>query len=221
MNQTLRESRADKYRLQTQRNDLKQHADKIIQGVKKIGPSHAKRAIWELFQNAVDLSANCEISIGISDSEFTFSHNGVPFTMHTLDCLFTQVSSKTLTENKLTRDETDPIGQYGTGFMTSHSFGDIVNVSGAIKIDFEDEEGVKEGNGHIKFENLLIDRSTQNWEKLCDEIGNLRIKVTGLLSQPLTYEDPPATVFKFASIQSLIEEGHLMPLDHSKPFYHM
>ena len=49
-------SRADLYKCKTQRNDLKQHADKIIQGIKKIGPNHAKRAIWELFQNAVDLS---------------------------------------------------------------------------------------------------------------------------------------------------------------------
>src|SRR5688500_16750747 len=98
MNPRTQESRAELYRLQTQRNDLKQHADKIIQGIKKIGPTHAKRAIWELFQNAVDLSLHCEISISVSENGLVFAHNGVPFNMHTLDCLFTQVSSKTLTE---------------------------------------------------------------------------------------------------------------------------
>ncbi len=190
-------SRTSLYQKRTQKNDLKGHADRIIQGIKKIGPNHAKRAIWELFQNAVDLSPNCEISILITDHELIFSHNGVPFTMHTLDCLFTQVSSKTLTEIKLDREEVDPIGQYGTGFMTSHSFGDVVIVSGAIEDEFEDEDYQPEKGGHIKFENLVMDRSTQDWEKLCDSIGTLRESVTNILSQPLTYEDLPATVFKF------------------------
>lgn len=153
-----RVSRADLYKYKTQRNDLKQHADKIIQGIKKIGPGHAKRAIWELFQNAVDLSPSCEIELKLSDNELTFSHNGVPFTMHTLDCLFTQVSSKTLTEKKLEREEADPIGQYGTGFMTSHSFGDIVKVSGAIQDEPEGEDSNHIALGHIKFTDLVIDR---------------------------------------------------------------
>lgn len=190
------ETRAKKYRDQTQINDLKQHADKIIQGIKKIGPNHAKRAIWELFQNAVDLSPNSEISIGISDSELTFSHNGVPFTMHTLDCLFTQVSSKTLKKKKLEREGVDPIGQYGTGFMTSHSFGDVVKVSGAIKDDFIENDNTS-ADGHIKFENLIIDRSTQDWEILCNEISGLRKIVEGLLDQELNFQELPDTVFKF------------------------
>lgn len=190
-------TRAMQYRERTQKNDLKQHADKIIQGIKKIGPNHAKRAIWELFQNAVDISPSCEISISITENELIFSHNGEPFTMHTLDCLFTQVSSKTFTEKKLDREEADPIGQYGTGFMTSHSFGDVVKVSGVIKDTFEGEESKTESDGHIMFEDLVIDRSTQDWEKLCDQISILRDKVSELLSQPLTHEALPATTFKF------------------------
>lgn len=190
-------SRADLYKFKTQRNDLKQHADKIIQGIKKIGPNHAKRAIWELFQNAVDLSPSCEIELKLSDNELIFSHNGVPFTMHTLDCLFTQVSSKTLSERKLEREEADPIGQYGTGFMTSHSFGDVVKVSGAIQ---DEPEVAKDGQsvlGHIKFNDLEIDRSTQDWEKLCDQISHLRSTVTQLLSEHPTFDELPKTVFKF------------------------
>lgn len=189
-------TRGDLYLKRTQKNDLKQHADKIIQGIKKIGPNHAKRAIWELFQNAVDLSPSCEISISITENELIFSHNGEPFTMHTLDCLFTQVSSKTLTEKKIDREEADPIGQYGTGFMTSHSFGDVVKVSGVIKDNFEGDSQT-ELDGHIKFEDLVIDRSTQDWEKLCDQISSLRDKVTELLSKPLINEELPPTVFKF------------------------
>jgi hypothetical protein len=217
MAQTGKESRADLYRLQTQRNDLKQHADKIIQGIKKIGPNHAKRAIWELFQNAVDLSLYCEIAIRISENELIFSHNGVPFTMHTLDCLFTQVSSKTLTEQKIEREEADPIGQYGTGFMTSHSFGDVVKVSGAIKDNFtQGESEVAEADGHINFEDLIIDRSTQDWEKLCDEIRKLRSKVTELLNEPLTRKQLPATVFKFGFNTDLNRKRALEALDSLK-----
>lgn len=190
-------SRADLYKFKTQRNDLKQHSDKIIQGIKKIGPSHSKRAIWELFQNAIDLSPSCEIELQLSDNELVFSHNGVPFTMHTLDCLFTQVSSKTLTEKKLEREEADLIGQYGTGFMTSHSFGDIVKVSGAIQDEPEGEDFVQSALGHIKFSDLKIDRSTQDWEKLCDEISQLRNTVTQLLNEQPTFDELPKTVFKF------------------------
>ncbi|WP_417856729.1 sacsin N-terminal ATP-binding-like domain-containing protein [Xanthomarina gelatinilytica] len=190
-------NRASQYDKRTQKNDLKGHADRIIQGIKKIGPNHAKRAIWELFQNAVDLSEHCEIKVKVTNDELIFSHNGVPFTMHTLDCLFTQVSSKTLTEKKLDREEADPIGQYGTGFMTSHSFGDVVKVSGAIKDEFEGEDSKTNSEGHIKFENLVIDRSTQDWEKLCDEISKLRNQVKELLNHTLTFEELPATDFRF------------------------
>lgn len=190
-------TRASQYDKRTQKNDLKGHADRIIQGIKKIGPSHAKRAIWELFQNAVDLSEHCEIKVKVTNDELIFSHNGIPFTMHTLDCLFTQVSSKTLTEKKLDREEADPIGQYGTGFMTSHSFGDVVRVSGAIKDEFEGEDKQTNSEGHIKFENLVIDRSTQDWEKLCDEISTLRNQVKELLNNTLTFGELPATNFRF------------------------
>ena len=190
-------TRASQYDKRIQKNDLKGHADRIIQGIKKIGPNHAKRAIWELFQNAVDLSEYCEINVKVTNDELIFSHNGVPFNMHTLDCLFTQVSSKTLTEKKLDREEADPIGQYGTGFMTSHSFGDVVKVSGAIKDEFEGEDTQSNSEGHIIFSNLVIDRSTQNWEKLCDEISNLRNQIKELLNNTLTFEESPVTDFRF------------------------
>lgn len=190
-------SRELQYDQRILRNDLKGHADRIIQGIKKIGPSHAKRAIWELFQNAVDLSEHCEITVKVTNDELIFSHNGVPFTMHTLDCLFTQVSSKTLTEKKLEREDADLVGQYGTGFMTSHSFGDVVKVSGCIQDDFEGEELQNSQKGYIKFTDLIIDRSTQDWEKLCDEISNLRKQVKGLLKQSLTYGKLPETEFRF------------------------
>src|SRR5690554_4115668 len=96
--------------------DLKQHADKLIQGFEKMDNSHAKRAVWELVQNACDLTDHCEITIDFSGDQFRFTHNGALFTSNTLISLVKQVSSKS-TEN------TDEVGQFGTGFITTHSFG--------------------------------------------------------------------------------------------------
>src|SRR5947209_5138631 len=98
------------------RADMKQHADKLIQGFEKLDESHGKRAVWELVQNACDLSDNCEIVIDFSKDLFSFSHNGKPFISRTLISLIKQVSSKS-TENK------NEVGQFGTGFITTHSFG--------------------------------------------------------------------------------------------------
>lgn len=108
---------ADDYKIQSELNDMKQHANKIIQGIKKLDNNDANRAIWELFQNALDLSEECNIHIKLTESTFEFSHNGDPFTPMTLDCLFKQVSSKTLEEKKQEINENDPVGQYGTGFI--------------------------------------------------------------------------------------------------------
>lgn len=189
-------NRADAYFKEIQRNDLKGHADRIIQGIKKIGPSHAKRAVWELFQNAVDLSAHCEIAISLTENELIFSHNGIPFTTHTLDCLFTQVSSKTPKKKILERAEEDPVGQYGTGFMTSHAFGDVVKISGAIC--YEDRPGAGIATTWFNtFQNLIVDRSTQDWELMCDQISMLRKKVGELLLQSLVTGDLPATEFRY------------------------
>ena len=91
---------ADDYEIQSELNDMRQHANKIIQGIKKLDINDSNRAIWELFQNAVDLSEECNVQIKLTESTFEFSHNGEPFTPMTLDCLFKQVSSKTLEEKK-------------------------------------------------------------------------------------------------------------------------
>jgi len=83
-NRELAKQRAEE---ESRRADMKQHADKLIQGFEKLEESHAKRAIWELFQNAIDLSENCEIVIELKDDYLSFKHNGKPFTSKTLSCL--------------------------------------------------------------------------------------------------------------------------------------
>ncbi|UPT68640.1 MAG: hypothetical protein M0D57_08475 [Sphingobacteriales bacterium JAD_PAG50586_3] len=143
----------------------------------------------------------------------------MPFTEQTLDCLFTQVSSKTLKEKKLDREEADPVGQYGTGFMTSHAFGDIIKVSGAI-LDEDNIDG-ELSESHIDFNDFVIDRSTQDWEKLSDDIRNLRINVEELLKSPASTKEFPPTVFPFNWQQSKINNVLLKPLTRLGQFYHM
>lgn len=193
----MQQNNADRYRRQTQQNDLKQHAVKIIHGIKKIGPSESKRAIWELFQNAIDLSEKSHIEINITDSEFVFSHNGIPFTMMTLDCLFTQVSSKTLSEIKTEKEDGDAVGQYGTGFMTTHSFGNIIDVDGAIVINGDSDKAICSSASFIPFKQLTLDRSTQNWITLSDNIRDLRGEVEKLLNEEEKYGTLPQTTFKY------------------------
>lgn len=172
-------------------NDMKQHADKIIQGIKKLEENDANRAIWELFQNAIDLSDNSEITIAITEDNLVFRHNGEPFTPMTLDCLFKQVSSKTLEERKITFDDNEPVGQYGTGFITSHTFGKQIEINGALVKD----------EGYVALNNFFIDRDTDNWKELGQRIRLLKKEVARLLKDEITIVPPyPETEFSFKTI---------------------
>jgi len=133
--------------------DMKQHADKLIQGFDKLDNSHAKRAVWELVQNASDLSENCEVEIDFSNFGFSFSHNGTPFISETLISLIKQVSSKN-------PDKKEDVGQFGTGFITTHSFGKIINLKSILK----------EGSFYIDIDNFKIDRYAKNSDELVDKL---------------------------------------------------
>lgn len=179
---------ASDYEKMSEINDMKQHANKIIQGIKNLNNDDYDRAIWELFQNAIDLSKECHITVRLTDKTLDFCHNGELFTPMTLDCLFKQVSSKTLEEKKQLYDETDPIGQYGTGFITTHSFGKKITISG----------GLLKENGYIPFNNFTIDRSTDNWITLAEHIRDLKKEVVSILkSEELRYAQFPETNFSY------------------------
>lgn len=179
---------ADEYEIQSELNDMKQHANKIIQGIKKLDNNDASRAIWELFQNAVDLSEECHVHIKLTDSTFEFSHNGEPFTPMTLDCLFKQVSSKTLEEKKLLYNENDPVGQYGTGFITTHAFGKELIIKGAL---------IK-GDGYVPLNQFVINRHTDNWKELAVRIRELKKEVASLLNIGQIHPTPyPTTTFTY------------------------
>ncbi|HOY33182.1 MAG TPA: hypothetical protein PKW80_14985 [Bacteroidales bacterium] len=178
---------------ESRRADMKQHADKLIQGFEKLEESHAKRAIWELFQNAIDLSDNCEIIIEITDEYISFKHNGKPFTSKTLSCLIKQVSSKN------NQNSDDEVGQYGTGFICTHSFGKKILISGSLE----------EGNYFIPIENFEIDRIAANADP--DLINKLIIQQKGVFelieNGELRTECSPYTTFSYQT-NSLLEKQY-------------
>lgn len=183
-------SEADFYTKESELNDMKQHADKIIQGIKALTEKDGDRAIWELFQNAVDLSEHCEVTIKLTEEFLSFQHNGEPFVPKTLDCLFKQVSSKTLEEKKMEFDDEDPVGQYGTGFLTSHSFGKVVEIDGALK----------KNEGFVPLQRFRLDRTSDNWRTLGEKLSDLKQNVSELLITPaILGQENPKTIFRFFS----------------------
>lgn len=177
---------------EAKRADMKQHADKLIQGFEKLEESHARRAIWELFQNAIDLSENCEIVIKITENTIEFKHNGRPFTSKTLSSLIKQVSSKNSENND------DEVGQYGTGFITTHSFGKKILLSGSLK----------EGEHYIHFYDFEIDRIAQNSDELIEKLIKQQNNIFDLIEKgDLKTEYEPFTTFSYQTISELEKQN--------------
>jgi hypothetical protein len=147
------------YATKSRNTDFEQHANKIFTAIKEIDPAYAeKRAIWELFQNALDITKDKGI-IKISKTErgFKFEHNGRPFNDGNLTGLIKQSSNgKTYGSNE------NEIGQYGTGFLSTHVYGKKILINASVQTD----------NGQIKLLNdFLIDREAD-----CPNCLNLKIQ---------------------------------------------
>lgn len=88
-----------------------------------------RRWIWELLQNARDASVDDDThlvaSIKIGDGEVVFQHNGRGFTTEEVAHLIYHGSTKI--------DDDNAIGQYGSGFLTTHLLSPIVDVSGQLQ----------------------------------------------------------------------------------------
>jgi hypothetical protein len=145
--QTLRED---------ERSDLKQHADKMLRDFEKFNNFSSNRAIWELVQNACDLSVNSEITIDYRNDQIAFTHNGKPFETKSLISLIKQVSGKYGDQ-----EDIPEVGKYGTGFLTTHSFGRKFTINSVLST----------GEFYLPINDFLIDRSPKTWELLSDNIS--------------------------------------------------
>lgn len=81
----------DENRISSRRQDSKQHCQKILQGIGRYDDNTAKRAIWELVQNAKDLSEQCKIIIELKSNQLVFKHNGEAFDYDSLTSLIKQL----------------------------------------------------------------------------------------------------------------------------------
>ena len=103
-------------------------ANDILNGRDNSASAKPIRAIWEMVQNACDASVNeSNIVFTRRQGEFEFKHDGIPFTNDTLNALILQTSAKS-------RNDGDQVGQYGTGFLTTHKFGREFKLAGSLKL---------------------------------------------------------------------------------------
>jgi len=97
------------YRDKQKRSHFESFANKIFTGIREIKPEYAeKRAVWELFQNALDtVESNGVIEIAKTEKGLHFKHNGRPFTDDEFGGLIKQFSV-----GKAYGDNTEKVGQW-------------------------------------------------------------------------------------------------------------
>ena len=140
------EQKKDENRKSEIRQNVKSHCTKIRDGINKNGSTSGNRAIWELFQNAGDLveGSGAEIKITLTNEAFVFAHKGKPFTYDTLCSLVKQVSSEE-------KENDEKVGQYGTGFLTTHKFSRVITVNGSMLIS-------KNPTAYVDVDDFVINR---------------------------------------------------------------
>lgn len=99
------------------------------------GENDKKRWVWELLQNAKDSISSLEnrqvnIVVDAQQDHVLFTHDGAPFTPKALNSLIWQKSGEK-------RSSAESTGRFGTGFLTTHTLSQNVELS-SILLDSED-----------------------------------------------------------------------------------
>lgn len=139
------------------------YCKKISQGIENLDEKSGERAIWELVQNARDLDENCEIKIKLLKDRIIFSHHGKPFDYTSLLALVNQNSSKDDPGANL-------VGQYGTGFMTTHAFNDIVS----LEAPYRAMNNPRDLKGFVKLSGFKLNRSYIGKNEMYKAIKEMR-----------------------------------------------
>ncbi|MDL2244262.1 DUF3883 domain-containing protein [Parabacteroides sp. OttesenSCG-928-J18] len=162
------------------RQFCKQSCTKISQGLDNLDLRSGERAIWELFQNARDLAKRngdnikeAHIKISLTPTEFIFAHKGRPFTHDSLNSLVMQVSSRE-------KEDEESVGQYGTGFLTTHVFGRRLFLTGSL--DMEEHASGK----YADIDNFEIDRTFEDIPEFIDKMADQLIAVENFAEAALS-----------------------------------
>lgn len=157
--------------LDQQRAFCKQSCTKIDQGLGRLDLRSGERAIWELFQNARDLAQTndagnkeAHIKITLTPTEFIFAHQGRAFDHDSLTSLVMQVSSQG-------KENEETVGQYGTGFLTTHVFGRKLHVSGSLDMSKYEKGAFADIN------RFVIDRTYDNITEFVDKVAHQLVAV--------------------------------------------
>ena len=101
-------------------------AQSILNHLKALFAKQARvrtRWVWELLQNAHDAGADV-VSVKHDEDKVVFRHNGASFTGGEIAHLIYHGSTKT--------EDAETIGQYGSGFLTTHLLSPKIMVSGGL-----------------------------------------------------------------------------------------
>ena len=127
-----------------------------LQQLENATDNDKKRWVWELLQNAKDTISNekpVDIDITLTNDYVEFIHNGGLFTPRNITNLVHQISSK---------EGTESVGRFGTGFLTTHTLSRLVEVESIYKDD--------ETNEHYSF-SISLDREGNDEQELIDGIA--------------------------------------------------
>lgn len=170
------------YREKERRDTFESFANKIFTGIREINPEYAeKRAIWELFQNALDtINEKGEIEINRTNTGFIFKHNGRPFTDSEFGGLIKQFSV-----GKKYGNNDEKLGQYGTGFISTHVYGKKIKITTSIKLD---------SGEYVNLYDFNLDRDANSPESLTDKLlaqddffGSMVVVNPMAVTTPLSY----------------------------------
>ncbi len=167
---------------------------KIMIGIERNNNRSGERAIWELLQNARDLSDHAITRITLSPDSITFAHKGESFNLDTLSNLIKQQSTKK-------EDDDTTVGQYGTGFMTTHIFSKKVYISGDCRIEC--------GDNYMYVPlpaDFCLDRSADDADKFIDEMESELSMIDDLIGRHGDATHGEWTSFKYPLLSDRIEK---------------
>ncbi|MDE0188748.1 MAG: hypothetical protein OXN80_06585 [bacterium] len=145
-----------------------------------------KRWIWELLQNARDTSSDKDThlvaKVHVNSRELVFQHNGLGFTPDEVAHLIYHGSTKLEDENK--------IGQYGSGFLTTHLLSPQIDVSGQLNDGSPFNFRLKREVGSTKALSDSMDRAWGDFDVTTDVGADRQIIDVGRDSFTTRYRYP-------------------------------
>lgn len=144
--------------------------------------SYQKRWFWELLQNACDYNDKVIVELEITSDFLYFRHNGSPFTLSQAINLILPDSDKDQDKNP------EVIGQYGSGFISTHILSTHITVTGTL-------QGEKDDQHPFEF---LLDRSAHdNRDVLAGRSQQAEAQFKTSLGKAVIPDKPFTTQFKY------------------------